>query len=66
MIDKLNGETTTIPLRIPFKCPSCNGFGTVSRDRTTCHGCGGKGWVVVDQMTDSMSDKLTDYKHDYK
>lgn len=35
------------------KCPVCNGFGKVGNDNQrdcsgkTCHGCYGRGWVVV-------------------
>lgn len=29
------------------KCPSCNGFGTVSYGKKECPGCGGKGWIVI-------------------
>ena len=37
------------PKKIPFKCPVCNGFGTLKYGSVTCQGCGGKGWVVVTQ-----------------
>lgn len=29
------------------KCPVCNGFGTLSFGRKVCHGCGGKGYILV-------------------
>lgn len=35
----------------PIKCPTCGGFGTVSNERRTCHGCKGLGYVVIDQKT---------------
>jgi DnaJ-class molecular chaperone len=59
MIDKLNDTPT--PRYVPFKCPTCNGFGTVTRERILCHGCKGKGYIIVDQMTD---DKLNENKHE--
>ena len=38
----------------PFVCVICNGSGKVdpeegsaSKAKITCHGCGGKGWIVV-------------------
>ena len=34
----------------PLKCPTCNGFGTVTNKRIKCHGCGGYGFVVIDQQ----------------
>ena len=35
------------PAGIPFRCVICNGFGTVSNQRVTCHACNGKGYVLV-------------------
>ena len=37
------------------KCPICSGEGTVEKDighgigreDLTCHGCGGKGWITI-------------------
>lgn len=40
------------PQKIAQKCPVCNGFGTLKNGTLTCHGCNGKGWVVVDQEID--------------
>lgn len=37
------------PIKIPFKCPVCNGFGTLKYGTVKCQGCSGKGWVVVNQ-----------------
>lgn len=37
------------PKKVPFKCPVCNGFGTLKYGTIKCQGCGGKGWVVIDQ-----------------
>lgn len=31
----------------PFKCPVCNGWGTVSFNKLTCHACKGLGYVVI-------------------
>lgn len=46
------------PRKIPFKCVVCNGFGTVKHGEFVCQGCGGKGWVVVDQEdTETQGDK---------
>lgn len=46
------------------RCPVCNGTGTyvekyqpahstttITLQRSTCHGCGGKGWVTVYEST---------------
>lgn len=46
------------PTRIPYKCPVCNGFGTVTFKKVTCHGCHGKGYVLIDN-----DDRLTDYEN---
>lgn len=39
------------PTHVPFECPVCNGYGTVGKapNEKECHGCGGLGWVVVEQ-----------------
>lgn len=37
------------PKIIPFKCPNCNGYGTVMYGKKVCHSCGGKGYVLVNQ-----------------
>lgn len=40
--------------KTPFsalKCPVCNTFGTVTRERIKCHGCNGKGYIIVDNRT---------------
>lgn len=36
---------------VPFKCPNCNGYGTVSYGKKICQVCDGKGMVVIDQKT---------------
>ena len=33
------------------KCPVCNGFGTVSNKRKICHGCNGRGFIIIDRVT---------------
>lgn len=37
------------PTQIPFKCPVCNGFGTLQNGSKECHGCQRKGYVVIAQ-----------------
>lgn len=44
MIDRQNDESSGF---VALKCPVCNGFGTVSFKRITCHACSGKGYVVI-------------------
>lgn len=44
------------PKKIPFKCPLCNGFGTLKYGEKTCQACNGKGIVVIDQ------DRQTEYE----
>ncbi len=57
-------ETQKIePKYIPFKCPVCNGFGTVSSRKITCHACEGKGYVVInnsDRKIDTYGKKKRD------
>ena len=33
------------------RCSVCNGFGTVTHNRITCHGCHGRGFIVIDNST---------------
>ena len=35
--------------KVPFKCPVCNGFGTVKYGEKTCQACNGKGYREVAQ-----------------
>lgn len=36
-----------IPKVLPVKCVVCNGYGTVLRDKIQCHGCKGRGYILV-------------------
>jgi len=36
---------------IPFKCPVCNGFKTVSFKKIPCSACKAKGFIMVNQET---------------
>jgi DnaJ-class molecular chaperone len=45
---------------LPFRCPNCNGYGTVTKERVKCHTCNGKGMVVVDQETGKPIDDSVD------
>lgn len=29
------------------KCPVCNGFGTLRFGKEVCHGCKGKGYILI-------------------
>ncbi len=42
-------EIISQPKKIPFKCPVCNGFGTVKYGELSCQACTGRGYVVIDQ-----------------
>jgi len=37
------------PNFFPFRCPVCNGFGTVKHGEFTCGSCKGKGYVEIKQ-----------------
>ncbi len=59
----MDGQTEinkVTPKKIPFKCVVCNGFGTLKYGEKTCNGCGGKGYVVIDQ--DGRTDGGKDYE----
>lgn len=36
------------PKKIPVECPVCHNFGTLGYARKVCHGCEGKGWILVE------------------
>lgn len=48
MNDRLNDIT---PSFTPVKCPVCNSFGTLKYGSVKCHGCNGKGFIVIDNRT---------------
>lgn len=35
------------PTQIGQKCPVCSGFGTLKYGTIKCHGCKGKGFILV-------------------
>jgi len=35
--------------KVPFRCPVCAGFGSLKYGTIKCHGCEGKGFIVVSQ-----------------
>lgn len=51
----MDGQTEVIDpnkikiTKVPFKCPVCNGFGTLKYGEKICQACDGKGYVEVDQ-----------------
>ena len=35
------------PKGIPYRCPVCNGFGTLKYGSKTCQACSGTGYILV-------------------
>jgi hypothetical protein len=35
------------PSQVGQKCPVCSGFGTLKFGKIKCHGCKGKGFILV-------------------
>ncbi len=35
------------PSKVGQKCPVCSGFGTLRYGQIKCHGCDGKGFILV-------------------
>ena len=50
-------EVKITPKRIPFKCPVCNGFGTLKSGTLICHACKGKGYIVIDNEERQKDEK---------
>jgi DnaJ-class molecular chaperone len=48
MPDEINNVATKF---VPFKCPNCNGFGTLQYGKKTCHTCKGRGAILINQET---------------
>ncbi|MCJ7636525.1 MAG: hypothetical protein MUO21_03465 [Nitrososphaeraceae archaeon] len=42
-----NPSTQIKPKYLAQRCPVCNGFGTVSFKRKTCHACMGLGYITI-------------------
>ena len=53
---KMEVQNFPKPVKVPFKCPVCNGFGTLKYGAITCQACAGKGYVIVDQEMDGEQD----------
>ena len=52
-----NIQTTEVkPKRVPFRCPVCNGFGTLKHGSKTCQACSGTGYVVIEQEKDGWNE----------
>jgi DnaJ-class molecular chaperone len=45
--DKLQSPQELLQHVAAQKCPVCNGWGTVSFKRITCHACAGKGYILI-------------------
>ena len=45
------------PTKIPFKCPVCNGFGSLKWGSKICHACHGKGYVVIREIERKKDEK---------
>jgi len=55
--------TPTKPKYIPFKCPNCNGYGSLSYGKVECKPCGGKGIIIIDQKTGLKVEDDDDENH---
>ena len=47
-INRIIPKTEIKPKFVPVKCVVCNGHGTVTYQRIKCHGCQGKGYILVE------------------
>ena len=48
----------------PQKCPVCNSFGTLKYGTVTCHGCQGRGYIIINSKTGLPVDTKKDRKKD--
>lgn len=52
----LLSTSQTKPQYVAQKCPVCNGWGTVSFKRVTCHACSGHGYILIPIKTEREKD----------
>ena len=57
---KVVNDVKIEPKYLPFRCPVCNGFGTLKNGELTCHACNGKGYVVISNRDREESWKTKD------
>lgn len=48
MDDRLTDNNSNF---VTQKCPVCNSFGTLKYGKVVCHGCNGKGYIVINNKT---------------
>ncbi len=46
----MTNENIIKPIKTPVRCVVCNGFGTLKYGTLQCHGCNGKGYILVDAI----------------
>jgi len=46
-IVKTQTEEVFAPKSVAQRCPVCNGFGTLKYGSIKCHGCDGKGYILI-------------------
>jgi len=61
MMMMMNSKKTKLRYT-PFKCPNCNGYGSVSYGKRICPVCKGRGFLVIDQKTGLPVDDDDDEK----
>lgn len=49
--------TSPEPLVVAQRCPVCNGFGTLKYGSLICHGCSGKGYILIPNNISSKKNK---------
>ena len=59
MNDGLSDKTNSYAA---IKCPVCNSFGTLQYGKKVCHGCHGKGYIIIDNKTGLPVEKEVDVK----
>jgi DnaJ-class molecular chaperone len=46
---KVINDVKIEPKKIPFRCPVCNGFGSLKYGEKICQACKGLGYVIINQ-----------------
>jgi DnaJ-class molecular chaperone len=64
----MSEETLTVkltPENFAQRCPVCNGHGDLNYGKKVCHGCGGKGYLVLPVKKTKLEEEgaANDYSH---
>jgi len=54
---KTTSKEIFVPRSVAQRCPVCNGFGTLKYGSLICHGCKGRGYILVPAEKEGVYDR---------